>query len=565
MDKKITQILGINKSKETVNTDTYLNVQLNGSQRLLPPDEINKVLDLGEQFNKERQSCTQYRVLGKLNQLTTNVLFNITGNDYTWEALNTALFTNNSDPQSDVETLTYAESIKKHLKEIDGWWGYFNPILTGSGLCNFFDMEPKRERFSFVPDITNIQDTLIDNWSLTITYPYSSDKTHNMIAGGVLIVDKASVIVGGKEMIAIGVPVRHNLINGDTVRLIGTNLNGDYEVKRIGLDNGNLKEYYFCIDLKFNDLFIDENSRMNKIYNNVTSEYYFRKFKKIKTNSSQIIERDDYEIYKLGFSENIFSDDITQFVFNEDINIEGLRDNLNRPLSEMFLTILKTDSNGIFTQVSSGIEVPEIANLKTGNINQYLRNVPIVQKIHNVFSSLIQSPTPLESNITSNNLEYYGDVVEYNPTTVEEVVLADVQHRFNTVNRETTGNQITSGPRPEGYYYPAHHTIKLRNFSSYIEEGDEATAGIPDYSVNLGDGRFIWRDLLNIGTSDINREFINYPFVNGKHYMYKNYCFNIKRQDPFDFWDLYHSSFPADPIGNTVNNKFKVNIADDAC
>ena len=47
--------------------------------------------------------------------------------------------------------------------------------------------------------------------------------------------------------------------------------------------------------------------------------------------------------------------------------------------------------------------------------------------------------------------------------------------------------------------------------------------------------------------------------------MYDNYCFDIRRQDPFDNWDMYLSDYPADPIGNTMEIKFKVKKADDVC
>ncbi len=564
MNNRTTQILGGSKSRESVNTDTYLNFQINGNEKLLPLDEINKVLDITKQFNTERQTCPYYRILGKLNPLVTNVLFNLTGPKDCWEIFNTAIFTQN-DLNDDIPNLTYAESIKKYLKEIDGWYGNFDPILTNARLCAFSDMEPKRERFYFTPDITNPVGGLTKNWELTISYPYSADTTHSMINGGISIVDKADVIVGGKSMTALSVPVLHNLTNGDTIRLSGTNRDGEYEVKRIGLDNGDLKNYYFCIDLDVNTLLIGANSRMNKIYNGVESKYYFRKFKRIKTRSSSIIEQDDYEVFNLGFSDNIFTDNITQFVFNEDIDTSDLVDNLGRPLSELFLTTIKTDSNGIFTNVSSGIEAPYLLEFNTANINTYLKNIPVIQKIHNVATAQSQTFTPLELSVDVLNDDYYGDVVEYNITTVQETVLANISHRFSTINRETTGNIIVSGPRPEGYYYKAHHLIRVRDFSSHIEEGDLNTAGMPDYRVDLGDGRFLWRDLLDIGRIDIKKDIVNYPFTNGCHYLHQNFCFDIRRQDPFDNWDLYHSAFPADPIGNTMNNRFNVNSANNVC
>ena len=39
--------------------------------------------------------------------------------------------------------------------------------------------------------------------------------------------------------------------------------------------------------------------------------------------------------------ENIYSDDIAQILFNDDIEIGNLRDNLGREPSEIYLTIVK--------------------------------------------------------------------------------------------------------------------------------------------------------------------------------------------------------------------------------
>ena len=196
----------------------------------------------------------------------------------------------------------------------------------------------------------------------------------------------------------------------------------------------------------------------------------------------------------------------------------------------------------------------------------YLNSIPAIQKMHNVPTSAVVSSIPLESNVNIANSDYYGDLVEYNVTTIQEVILADVQHRFNTINRETASGTTAGGPRPEGYYYKAHNLIKIREFSSYIEQGTSGnTSGIPSYAENLGNGKYIWRDLLDIGFVDINQPVLNYPFLNSTHYMYQNYNFIIKRQDAFDEWKMYYSIFPADPIGDTITSKFKVNSSDNVC
>ena len=114
-------------------------------------------------------------------------------------------------------------------------------------------MEPKRQRFSFLLDTNpfhNPNSEPIKNWDLTITYPASIDNQHSLINGGLLIIDAVPVLVGGRNMTAFAMPCLHNLVIGDSVKITGTNgYDGDHIVVRTGLDNGDLKDYYFVVDL----------------------------------------------------------------------------------------------------------------------------------------------------------------------------------------------------------------------------------------------------------------------------------------------------------------------------
>ena len=587
---RIKQILGSEKSKLSTNTDTYLKINLDGEERLLPPGEINKIVNLGDRFNTERQRSTYYRIIGSINPTFTNVLFNlddnIQSNKDTWSWFDDILFLDTSYPEDndvvDPTDFTYAQALKASLKERDGWFGYTNPVLSGSGFCSFTDMEPKRERFYFEPDISPYHAPSappVKNWELTITYPATSNKTHPMVNGGLLIIDAVPATVSTRSMVAIGMPCKHNLSIGDMVRVTGTtSYDGDHVVVRTGLDNGDLKENYFVIDVLPIGT-IGKNSRIKKLFGGVESEYYFRLFTKIATRNTPVIEADDYETYKLAFSENIYNDNISQFVFNEDINVDDLTDNLGRPLSEIYLTVIKTDSNKLFGDVSSGIETSFMPILTTTNVNTYLSDVAAINRIHNGGTTPFVSHTPLESNINVKNKFFYGDLVEFNKNQFLETVLADVHHRFNTLNRETPAQftynttlgskpqtkTINLGPRQEGYYYKAHHLIKIREFSSYIETGNPIIDEIPSYAIDLGDSRYIWRDLLDIGYNESNDVSLNYPFLNGCHYMYDNYCFFLKRQDPFAKWGLFWTNFPPDPLGEIMTNKFTVKTIDNVC
>lgn len=585
------QRLNVNTSKTSINSDTFLKVNLDGKERILPPDQINKIVDVGQRFNVERQLGKYYRILGTINPTISNVLFNLdasaTSNMQTWKGFNEMAFVDTSYPKdndvADDTDVNYTQSIKDNLKRVDGWFGYTDPDKTKSAFCNYIDMEPTRQRFSFVPDLRPYNSVVgaapVKNWELTISYPYNSDKTHPMVKDGLTIVEAVSVVVATKPMTAFGVACLHNLGVGDTVKIVGTNgYNGTHTVVRVGLDNGDLKAYYFVLDLDPTGT-VDGNSKMKRVVSGKESEYYFRVFKKVKTRSAPMIETDDYETYKLAFSENIYNDDITQFVFNEDIDITDLVDNLGRPLSELYLTKIKTSSNGLFGNVSSGIETPYIPKLMTSNTNTYLKNVPVINRIHNGNTLPFETHIPLESNLSINDNVFYGDLVEYNMYEVQEIVLAEVSHRFNTVNRETapsltyydnigsapTTKTTTLGPRQEGYFYKAHNLIKIREYSSYIEQGDSSTIGIPSYAVDLLDGRYLWRDLLEIGYNQSDVKPLDYPFMNGCHYMYQNDCFLVRRQDAFDNWGLYYGKFPSDPLGDRMTDKYIINSEDDVC
>ncbi len=594
-------------AKKAVNSDMFLKLGINQSGRLLPYDDINKILNANDRFIEERNNSSFYRILGTINANGSNALFNLNdtfvgaNNAFTWSVFNDMAFLDSSYPKDndlkDPSDLFYSTSIQRNLIEKDGWFGYYDPDITKKDLCNFFDMEPKRERFSFVVDTTPYHTpksttSYVNNWDLTITYPYYSDKNHNMVNGGLLIVETVQVTVATRTMVAFGMACKHNLTIGDIVRITGTTgYDGDFVVVRTGLDNGDLKEYYFVIDLKPTGT-INLNSRIKKIIDGVESQYYFRKFRRIKTRNSSVIETDDYETYGLSFSENIYTDKITQFVFNEDIDVDGLVDNLGRPLSEIYFTAIKTNSNGLFSSVSSGIESPFINKLNNSGISYlaYLRDIPVIQKIHNGGISATSLPfpshIPLETNVNINDTDFYGDLVEFNTNQLLEIVLADVQHRFNTLNRESSiGNSqltevtgidiaasgaivtttISLGPRQEGYYYKPHNLMKIREYSSYIETGDINTGYKPSYAIDMGDGRFLWRDLLTIGTSETEKQINDIPFLNGCHYLYQNYCFNIKRQDPFNQWDLFYTNFPPDPIGQSITNQFGTNSEEIVC
>ena len=337
-------------------------------------------------------------------------------------------------------------------------------------------------------------------------------------------------------MIAIATSTYHGLTSGDRVTLSGMSynqLNGTFKVERVGLDNGDYRYNYFVIDVDPVGISNSISGRMSRNYNGELSRYYLRKVKSI------MVDNNNYEIYPLAFSNSVFNDQIYQLVITEDIDVAGLTDNLGRPLSELFITFIKTDSKvknkPIFGKVQSGLDLELIDD------NLTIQGVSNVRRMHDGSSSPFQTHTPLEFSLNGNSNDFFLDVVEFNRLEQREIVLTDVLHRFNTTNRESASNINTpGGPRREGYLYKPHHRVKIREYSLYVEQGNEFTVGIPDYAADLGDGRYLWRDLLDIGVFDGEEDFLDYPFTNGTHSIHTNLCFKTMRQDPFSNYGLYY-------------------------
>lgn len=541
-------LLNKNKNKVSTNLDSNLKLELLSNNEEFNLENINSVLDLSNQFYIERQSNKQYRIIGNINALFSNVLFNITGNNSMSSFMGT-YFRDNSYPSNgissnDKEDLSFRDSIYKNLTENDGWYGYYEKNKNLISPCKFIDLEPNRGLFSFNSK------NLDKNWYITITYPHSK-VNDNLTNGGLLVTTINKVVINKETLFCFGTPLKHNLSIGDQIEISGISpivLNGKYDVVGLGFDN-TLLDYYFLLKLEVSNVFLTANSRFSKIINDVKSEYYIRKFKKIKMVSGALVSNNDYEIYPLAFSNNIFNDKISQFIFNENIDITDLVDNLNRPLSEIYVTIIKANNSG-FSNVKSGFD---LKNIGTDNLSDIRR----ITNLNNL---------ELDSNVTISDDYFLGDVVEYNKNELVETTLCNINHRFNTTNRDNGGtivdpidnSVLNLGNRYEGYYYNPHNKIQIREFSSYIETGDLNTLGLPDYYEVLSDGRVIWRDLLDIGFNDLKQVKIDYPFLNGCHYLNKNINFFLRRQDPFNDYNLFYKDFPNDKIGKT--NNFNLNI-----
>lgn len=480
---KIDLTINANKHKKSTNKDNYQPLSFNRKVMVLPISETEKTINAYKVFEDERNNCESYRLNLTLNPIMTNVLTNkvtevlyngnkLTGqnrlnaiqtiNDELYEyRLGYDIFDNNymrvdtfktgSTLNDFTGTTLYGlksieSSAMDNLLDDNGWVGLQNKVkINGNKMfktkqpCEKIDLFPTREYFLFNPIYTN--NSLRDNWDYLITYPYKNEKNNILVKSnnginGIPVDSYEIVNFNDSDYLQVRTIYKHGLKKDDIIKIKSNDRNSDltYLIYDIGTFNGLNNEYVFLIDVnKYSELknyYNYTNCRIVKVINNVDSEYHIRVLKKISQNDIT------NEAYQPGFARNIYNDSLYQIQYLDDININSLRDNLNRPLSELYLTIIKRNVNSsdnepdtIFTKVISGIDCKS-------NNSEY----PNIRVLNN-----ISLPDPLETNITKtgstlNNVKltdmFLSDIVEYNITTLKENVIENIQHRFNTIQRE---------------------------------------------------------------------------------------------------------------------------------
>lgn len=328
----------------------------------------------------------------------------------------------------------------------------------------------------------------------------------------------------------------------------------DIRIYSVGDAEGNFKDRIFSV--KYSDIseiydnFAAFGCFYKKFINNSECSYYVRKFKKIKNKNGGNLLSD---VNKTAFAKNIYGDDIAQIVFTDTIDLCDVRDENGRDVSELYFTVIKRNAGNkewyinkntssalveeshCFGTLTSGIDFSGVdVNEEPFDYNaHYLHNLDESvcynsttntedKPARNTFSAwgdtiLMGMPKYLESGITINDDEFYGDVVEFDNYNYNTNTIGNVYHRFNTMQRElfdlafrdlkqdvvvhddydaanlesgftvdtyycndvftsfhsvydsaTTKNLMYSNIMPEGYIYNPHTKIKIKEESNVM-------------------------------------------------------------------------------------------------
>lgn len=605
MEERYKILLNKEKSVESVNQTSNVQLNLENDNRLLPLSNEQTVIDSYEQFEKERKESTIYRFYGVLNTLASNCLYNENVNIQTVNdgsgSLGQALGLGNLGVTINPNDV-FAFTIPSHSIFVnDGWFGYYEDVDTSdaqiqndneSSLCQFKTFDPGFDRLLML-DTDGKQ-----NYLIKITYPFDT-RDINLVQNnegislkdGIQVIEKGTVTINNRNYVYFKTPIDHGLSEDEEVRLINFNDNQNgglylnnrtFNVVKLGNQNNNLPNRIFVIDINPADIDINVGvSTIRRVVDGVDSQYYVRRLKSLTT------QEKDYDMYPAAYGVNYFDDAEAGFYFKTDIDVNGLRDNLGRPLSELFLTIVKNDNDTPPTDPKNYYWMKQQENLPANIKNRFWmpiiggyeteKNINVNYNIRAVGANYPGAnpnyPQVYYTGIDESNQIFDNDIVEYNEKELNERTLEPLFHRINTVYRDNL-NTINSNKldKREGYIYNPHQSIIIREFSQYVEEGDlKNTLNIPDYAhlkyptndnTNLGSGSsgggiglnnlfsnlptgplqtlplsteskiYRWRDLLEIGFVDSDGNGVEYPFESGAHYIYLNNRFYLFRQDP---------------------------------
>jgi len=539
--------------KSAPSEDQQLQISLQEQSQTLVEYDRTANVSLAQVFDEERQASTIFRPTFKVSYLYEN------------------LFTGTT------EYLPF----QYNLYLVDGQSSVFTNIWKGYPQYYEFDF--------FRDDITNThinyksKSAFTYNWTYYYSYPFQNNFDVNLSAtlnnttfdwvakDGIPFVIKKST-VNGNPIISFECISPHGLTVGESVELKVNNQIVSYRTQTLfevfDLGNGLLGSEVYIFSIY--DIGFTGNTFANSVvgtfkrvvnFDNIEetkSKYYIRQHKII----SNI---DDVIVTKTGFEKNSFNDEkkieLSSITPNKitrisqknssntytitparDLNLANLLDNQQRPLSELFLTIINRGYSGYFNAPTNGVALKQgwLFNITKTN-NSWWSSTNINSNSNIGVSSYTQTNGVTKTFYYNQNLKVGdiidGDFCEWNEYFQIERVISKYYHKLK-FNQNVFQTSISSNP--SGYYYQPHHSITIRVFSDYIETAKiNEVDSVPSYSFySVSDESFRWRDLYTYGFIDNLGRGVDYPFFNGAQYPYSNTIFKLIPDDrDFDFND----------------------------
>jgi len=508
-------VLGSQRYKSSINVDSMIPIPLNNTQKELDEFDRSNVISLAEVFDEERQGSDTFRVSAKIDLLFFNAYSGVTsiGANVYQPFANSLYYVNSEESFSTNSWSGYPQYVEFDLIRND----YNVPGYTVPSGATQPHVDFKSKSASTY------------NWTQYISYPYEND--YNKLlqydlggsnpflwnAGeGIPFYIVSPYSYNGQTLISFVCPVEHGLTDGEWVEI-------EMEGGWAGYDNTKVFQVYSLGNGGYKHKIItnvDEAILTKAAFDlngfNIKKQYEYSSL--TPDNKARITYKENNQSYLLSFS--------------KDININQYRDNLNRPLTKLFVTIINKGYFGWMNKdISNNVGIREGFKFNLGYTPTPYWRLTNNNNLSNIQLSFYTKPgsftfyynQDLKSGDTIN-----GDYCEYNEFEQKERVISEFLHKL-WFNPFLFKIHLQGTLNPDGYYYQPHHPITLRVYSDYLEEGEIRDIGaVPDYSYYSNyKSKLIWRDIYTYGFIDESGNGVDYPFLNGTHYPSTNISFRV--------------------------------------
>lgn len=547
--------------------DMSLFVNLNNNEKIINENERNIVLNLADQFNKERTESNKYKIFGKVNMVFKNLYSGSTS--YSKLKENLVLINDGTNGNYDgflpynefafIRNDVYNETYS--IPKISGsTYGTYNPTINTSTNPN-----NKHQNISLIASPYH-------NWNFYITYVYSSDYHYSMTytLSGTTKVEGINILnfLSGDGIpcrvedfdtyYKITTPVEHGINENEFVIFPRIqSLNGKaFSIYRLG--DSKYKSENFVINInktQLNGVTIPQLTTIKRCVDKLnidttTSKYYVNKHKTLTTIN-------DYTLDTLSFETPIFRDEKKRILsnianrknfildrnrpetllydFKNPIDVSDLSNNFNHEVTDIYLTTIFRNGSGYF-------DYPLRNGYKFNFHNNWIDN-------HFSKESSLETTIPFTFDMVSEFTFKYGlpltkgtilngDFIEFNPYTLKERTISSSFHKLTNPTNIFDYKQYKDVPNfsgstiqnKSGLFYQPHYKIKLKDLSDYVEVvNTNTTADLPKNSYYDGTN-WRWRDIYEHGFIDSDGRGTNYPFFNGVHYIKNDVNFYLRNE-----------------------------------
>lgn len=564
----ITFIKGSKRYQGSPEVGISTTVPLSNTQKELEEYQRQVTISLADVYDKERQKSTLFVPSCKFQFLFSNAYYGVAQTPATpYDPIN--------------NNLVYYNVLETKLLQLENdtqiiQWPGFPQYTEFCFIRTDYDTQGYTAGSSAHVEM-KAKDVTFYNWYIHLTYPFENDGekllSHDFSSGVInwqikdgLPYQMSKVTTGDRILWQFTCPMNHNLNASEYVYLpyvkifdsLGNEVITNQIYKVYSLGNGffdSEKKVFNILDIGYYEFPLSFYAGATGLFKRIldvdnptetVSKYYIRRHRFL-TNSGDTV------LTNSGFDQNAFrttkifqTKDLTpnqesrisikedsqsyNVSFNRTINLAGLTDNQNRPISEIYFTVINRGFFGFFNPPTS-----QGNGLKEGwSINVTAK--PNFWWDRNFTNSNLNLGT---SYYNKSGLDFYynnsysegdtinGPICEWNDFEQKEYEISNYYHKL--VFNPQVFNISTSLDNPLGYYYTPHFKMKIRDYSDYVEEGTpQSSDGYPSYSYySENNNALYWRDIYSYGFLDTDGNGVDYPFFNGRHYPYENFVFRL--------------------------------------